>query len=112
MDEQTFAVPIHPYYPWNAHIPDYVANTNSVAELLVRFAGLLILSIFTALWLATRCNPPMTAGDKAITGWYILCQCSEGIASPSFSHVQNPTDVRSSRRRLPSLFLRGYVLDV
>lgn len=76
MDEQTFILPTHPYYPPNAHIPDYVANVSSVAELLVRFGTLLALSILPPLWLASRWNPRLTTSDQAITAWFILCEFS------------------------------------
>lgn len=74
MNEQTFAVSTHPYYPLNAHIPDYSANVSSVDELLLRFGSLLSLSIFTALWLASKWNPKLTTGDRLVAGWYVLCK--------------------------------------
>lgn len=76
MDKQTFVVPTHPYYPLDAHIPDYAANVSSLTELSVQFATLLALTIATALWLATRCNPNLPAGDQFIIGWYTLCPFS------------------------------------
>lgn len=78
MAQQTFAVPTHPYYPLNARIPDYVPNINTITQLSVQFASLLALTIFTALWLATRWNPRLTKGDQVITGWYVLCKFTFG----------------------------------
>lgn len=71
---QTFSVPAHPYFPPDAEIPHYIPNASSVHELLVRFASLLCITIFTALWLATRLNPHMRSSDKLILGWSVLCK--------------------------------------
>lgn len=71
---QTFSVPGHPYFPPDADIPHYIPNASSVQELLVRFASLLGITIFTALWLATRFNPQMRLSEKFVFGWFILCK--------------------------------------
>lgn len=73
---QTFSVPAHPYFPPDADVPHYIPNASSLNELLVRFASLLSITIFTALWLATRFNPHMRPSDKSIFGWFILCESS------------------------------------
>lgn len=64
----------HPYYPQDAHIPGYTPNTSSLNELLVRFAGLLSITILTALWLATRLNPKLSVAEKFVLGWFVLCE--------------------------------------
>ncbi|KAK7733889.1 hypothetical protein SLS53_008039 [Cytospora paraplurivora] len=69
---QTFSVPAHAYYPRDAYIPDYVPNASSVAELIVRFGSLLGITIFTALWIATRFNPRLGLTDKLVFGWFVL----------------------------------------
>lgn len=71
---QTFSVPGHPYFPPDADIPHYIPNASSLNELLVRFASLLSITIFTALWLATRFNSRLTRGDKFVLGWFVLCE--------------------------------------
>ncbi|KAF3770513.1 Emopamil-binding protein [Cryphonectria parasitica EP155] len=70
---QVFGIPPHPYYPQDAHIPNYVPNTSSLIELLVRLASLLSITVFTALWLATRFNPRLSLVDKTVFGWFVLC---------------------------------------
>ncbi|KAH8782701.1 Emopamil binding protein-domain-containing protein [Diaporthe sp. PMI_573] len=70
---QTFSAPAHPYFPLDADIPHYIPNASSVHELLARFASLLSITIFTALWLATRFNSQLRTSDKFIFGWFILC---------------------------------------
>lgn len=71
---QTFSVPGHPYFPPDADIPHYIPNASSLNELIVRFASLLSITIFTALWLATRFNSQLTRGDKFVLGWFVLCE--------------------------------------
>lgn len=76
---QTFSVPAHPYFPPDAEIPHYIPNATSVHELLVRFASLLCITIFTALWLATRFNSQMRSSDKFIFGWFVLCKSIDSL---------------------------------
>lgn len=71
---QTFSVPTHPYYPQDADIPDYVPNSGSVVELMLRFGSLLSITILTALWIATRFNPKLVLSDKLVLGWFVLCK--------------------------------------
>lgn len=73
---QTFVVAPHPYYPQNVHIPGYVPNTSSLGELLVRFGGILSITVITALWLATTSNPRLARADKAVLSWFVLCEWS------------------------------------
>ncbi|KAK2604320.1 hypothetical protein N8I77_007262 [Diaporthe amygdali] len=70
---QTFSEPAHPYFPSNADIPHYIPNASSLNELLVRFVSLLGITIFTALWLATRFNSRMRPSEKFVLGWFVLC---------------------------------------
>lgn len=71
---QTFSVPAHPYFPPDADVLHYIPNASSLNELLARFASLLSITIFTALWLATRCNAHMRPSEKFILGWFVLCE--------------------------------------
>lgn len=71
---QTFSVPGHPYFPPDADIPHYIPSASSLNELLVRFASLLSITIFTALWLAARFNPQLRPSDKFVFGWFVLCE--------------------------------------
>lgn len=64
----------HPYYPQDAHIQGYVPNTSSLGELAVQFAGLLTLTVVTAVWLATRLNPRLSLAERSVLGWFVLCQ--------------------------------------
>lgn len=73
---QTFSEPAHPYFPSNADIQHYIPNASSLNELLVRFVSLLGITIFTALWLATRFNSRMRPSEKFVLGWFILCRSS------------------------------------
>lgn len=74
MAHQTFSIPTHPYYPQDAYIPDYVPNTSSLVELMIQFGSLLAITIFTALWFATKLNPRLTLVDKFVLGWFTLCK--------------------------------------
>lgn len=71
---QVFVVSPHPYYPQDAQIPEYAPNTSSLSELLVRFGGVLSITISTALWLAARLNPRLSLADKLLLGWFVLCK--------------------------------------
>jgi cholestenol Delta-isomerase len=64
----------HPYFPPDADIPHYIPNATPVYELVAKFASLLGTTIFTTLWLATRCNPHMRSSEKFIFGWFVLCK--------------------------------------
>lgn len=94
---QTFSVPGHPYFPPDADIPHYIPNASPVQELLVRFASLLGITIFTALWLATRFNPHMRSSDKFVLGWFILCgslHCFfEGYFVLNHAHLASSNDL-------------------
>ncbi|KUI60758.1 3-beta-hydroxysteroid-Delta(8),Delta(7)-isomerase [Cytospora mali] len=70
---QTFSISEHPYYPQYAEIPDYVPNTSSVIELMMRFGCFLTITIVTALWIATRFNANLRLFDKLVFGWFVLC---------------------------------------
>lgn len=100
---QTFSVPGHPYFPPDADIPHYIPNASPVQELLVRFASLLGITIFTALWLATRFNPHMRSSDKFVLGWFILCKSFVLLL------VVRLDPLTWGRRRLFALLLRRYV---
>lgn len=71
---QQSALPPHPYYPENAHIPGYVPNTSSLTELLVRSGSILSITIITAVWLATRFNPRLSLADRFVLGWFVQCK--------------------------------------
>ena len=71
---KTFSVRGYLYFPPDADIPHYIPNASSLNELLVRFASLLSITIFTALWLAARFNPQLRPYDKFVLGWFVLCE--------------------------------------
>lgn len=68
-----FASP-HPYYPRSARIQGYAPNTLSLGDLAIRFAGLLTITIVTAVWLARRLNPRLSLAEKSVLGWFVLCK--------------------------------------
>lgn len=81
---QIFSTSSHPYYPQDANIPGYLPNTSSLSDLSYRFAGLLGLTVLTAVLLATSLNPKLSRTEKSILGWFVLCT---SLPKPSSSHT-------------------------
>jgi hypothetical protein len=68
-----FSASKHPYWPIGAAIPAYEQNESPLWLLLASFAAMLCIAISTALALAKRANPTITALETATIGWFVLC---------------------------------------
>lgn len=68
---------VHPFYPVEIEIVDFVANDKSVPQLLVPFLGGLVVILATAWLSASRFAPHLRALDKTILLWFILSRAAE-----------------------------------
>lgn len=97
----------HPYYPVEAEIVGYLANTYSVAFLLANFAaGCSVLFLVTAL-VATRINNRLSRSELSTVLWFVL---SASTSRPTVEE-KPPTDIFSSCSRIHSRLLRRYTTD-
>jgi len=64
--------PLHPFYPVEIDIANYIANDKQVLELVLTFAGGSAV-ILGATWLAvSRISPHLKATDKVTILWFFL----------------------------------------
>jgi hypothetical protein len=73
VDASKAASPIHPYYPTEAQIVGYVANSMSVPALLASFAGGCTVIFGITFLLVKRVRPTISRGDLATIMWFVLC---------------------------------------
>jgi hypothetical protein len=66
----TMSTPLHPYYPLGVHIPEYVANVNSIPSLLGRFFFLWILVVGLAWFTIGYYRPRASHGDRLAFVWF------------------------------------------
>ncbi|KAH8804883.1 Emopamil binding protein-domain-containing protein [Xylogone sp. PMI_703] len=64
--------PLHPYYPQDILLPQYVPNDWSLPGLLLGFSCGVILILSTALLLAQRVNPKLSFSDRSLVLWFVL----------------------------------------
>ncbi|KAK4179279.1 putative 3-beta-hydroxysteroid-Delta(8),Delta(7)-isomerase [Triangularia setosa] len=63
----------HPYYPTDATVPFYAANTTPLLAILFSFAGLIAGFVFTCLAASKHVNPKLQRSDLAVISWFALC---------------------------------------
>jgi hypothetical protein len=66
--------PIHPYYPTEIEIIDFVANDMSVLQLLATFAAGCAVILSLTWLLASSVAPRLRTTDKLIALWFCLCR--------------------------------------
>ncbi|KAK7726520.1 hypothetical protein SLS63_007681 [Diaporthe eres] len=97
-DELRWAVtPVLIQHVGGKNVPHYIPNASSLNELLVRFASLLSITIFTALWLATRFNANMRPSDKLIFGYFVLNHANLAASNDLFAQLWKEYALSDSR---------------
>ena len=96
-------IALHPFYPLEAEIADYIANDKGALELVAGFLGGWAAILYATWWSASRHLPHLGKLDRTVLLWFVLCKCA------SFSEV-----CRNSKAdtQLPAgtihLFFEGY----
>ena len=62
----------HPFYPVEAEIVGYLANTSAVPTLLGLFAAGWVVILGTTLVLVRRHNPTLPGREKSTILWFVL----------------------------------------
>lgn len=63
---------LHPYFPLDAVIKDYVANESSVPELLGKFFGTCALLFTSTYFIVKSVSPRLTKGEITTVMWFVL----------------------------------------
>nr|CDP32003.1 Putative 3-beta-hydroxysteroid-Delta(8),Delta(7)-isomerase [Podospora anserina S mat+] len=63
----------HPYYPPDATVPFYTANTTPLLTILLSFAGLISLFVLICLTFSRYANPKLQQSDLAVIAWFAVC---------------------------------------
>jgi cholestenol Delta-isomerase len=63
----------HPYFPVDATLPGFIANTISGPMLVVYFAAGSGAILSTAFAILSRANPNLSRKDVSIALWFTLC---------------------------------------
>ncbi|KAB5558434.1 Emopamil binding protein-domain-containing protein [Coniochaeta sp. 2T2.1] len=63
----------HPYFPQDAAIPHYEANTASLAAILRGFVSLIIVFVTSGLYVGRTINPALRKGEMMAMAWFLLC---------------------------------------
>jgi hypothetical protein len=66
--------PVHPYYPKEIQILNFVANELSVLQLLATFAAGCAAILAMTWLLASSFGPRLRVVDKFIALWFCLCR--------------------------------------
>lgn len=72
----------HPYYPPDATVPFYTANTTPLLTILLSFAGLISLFVLICLTLSRYANPKLQQSDLAVIAWFAVCMYHHHPAFP------------------------------
>jgi len=72
LDTTLPAVPLHPFYPLEVEIANYVANDQDALELLTKFLSGWVVILGTTWWAVGRYSPRLGKLDKTIMLWFIL----------------------------------------
>lgn len=65
----------HPYYPVEAEVVGYLANTYSVPFLLTTFAGICAMLFLVTGLAANTINPKLSKSDCLTVMWFVLSTC-------------------------------------
>ncbi|KAK0661168.1 putative 3-beta-hydroxysteroid-Delta(8),Delta(7)-isomerase [Cercophora samala] len=63
----------HPYYPVDATVPFYVANTTPLLTILFSFAGLIAGFVVLCIAVSKYVNPKLRRSDVAVIAWFAVC---------------------------------------
>lgn len=69
----------HPYYPIEAEIVGYLANTYTVAFLLASFAGICAVLFLVTGVVAKKINPGLSKVDVLTVMWFVLSKSFQEI---------------------------------
>ncbi|KAJ9150792.1 3-beta-hydroxysteroid-Delta(8), Delta(7)-isomerase 2 [Pleurostoma richardsiae] len=87
----------HPYYPLDAVVPGYVANSISTPALIASFAAGCTVILSSACRLVQKKNPSLPRGEVAAALWFILCGFIhfffEGYFAYNFHRTGSRTDL-------------------
>ena len=70
--ETPLAAPLHPFYPLEVEIANYVANDQDALELLTKFLSGWVVILGATWWGASKYAPQLGKLDKTILLWFIL----------------------------------------
>lgn len=79
----------HPYYPQDLQLHHYAENTVDLASLFAGFATGVSIILGAALLLAQRRRPSISALDRFLVLWFVLCEYP-GQSTPRMSSLTNP----------------------
>lgn len=71
---------MHPYWPLQANLVNYVPNTMSVPALLGIFALATLTVVGSTSVLMTGQKSMLSRQDKVLTAWFVFCTISRHIA--------------------------------
>ena len=67
------AVTVHPFYPLEVEIANYLANEWSMQVLLAIFTTLCATIFFGTKFVVNRAHPHLASTEKAAIWWFVLC---------------------------------------
>lgn len=70
---------LHPYWPLDANLTDYVPNTMSVSALLGSFALATLVVISLTSTVLQRHSSRLSRQDKILTAWFVFCMLPVNI---------------------------------
>lgn len=68
------AAPLHPFYPLELELLEYVANTRKITELLTGFFATWGLILAVTYVISKKYNPKLSNVDTAAVLWFVLCE--------------------------------------
>jgi len=77
----TVMKPIHPFYPTEIEIVNFIANDMTVSQLLAAFAAGCVVILSTTWFLASRVAPRLKVMDKIIVLWFCLSEKKRRLAA-------------------------------
>jgi len=72
MSDTNVSIPLHPFYPVDVKLEDYLANDRSVPLMLAAFAGLnaVVLGLTWVVCKAT--NPRLSTRELTLVMWFVF----------------------------------------
>lgn len=68
------SMPVHPYYPQDLVLNNYVANENNLSFIAGRFTAMWVVLLGSTWFLSSVLSPGLGSVNKSIVLWFILCE--------------------------------------